>query len=130
MSRSADDPPPLPKDRPRAGAVRARLMLEIASELVGRPDWTARQARVTLRSQGGSNWEPTLFGSDSVLVAPEVASGEVTFAIVNPATAIDPRYAGSRRSDMRSTSLRSQRSRRTISWDSPSRIVTASRAST
>ena len=94
MSRTPDEPPPLPKERPRAGAVRSRLMLEIASELVSRPAWTARQARVTLRSQGGSNWELTLFGSDSVLVASEVASGEVDFAIVNPATAIGPAVRG------------------------------------
>ncbi len=94
MSRSPDDPPVLPKERPRAGAVRSRLMLEVASELVSRPDQAARQARVSLRTQGGEGWELTLFGSDSVLGAPAVASGEVTFAIVNPATAIGPAVRG------------------------------------
>ena len=94
MSRTNDEPPPLPNDRPRAGAVRSRLMLEIASELVGRPDWTMRQASVTLRPQGGTHWEVALFGSDSVLAAPAVASGEVDFAIVNPATAIGPAVRG------------------------------------
>ena len=73
MSRSPDDPPALPKARPRAGAVPSRLMLEVASELVSRPDQAARQACVSLRTQGGADWELTLFGSDSVLDASAVA---------------------------------------------------------
>ena len=90
----SDEPPPLPADRPRAGTVRSRLMLEVASELVGLASWPQKQARVQLRSQGEDRWSVTLFGSDSALAAREVANGDAQFAIVNPATAIGPAIRG------------------------------------
>src|SRR5918999_4355524 len=63
---------------------RSRLMLEIASELVGRKTWPYLQARVSLREQGSAEWPVTLFASDSPATIQEVASGKVKIAIVNP----------------------------------------------
>src|SRR5687768_7632211 len=63
---------------------RSRLMLEVASALVGRKDWPYLQARVSLREQGSALWPVTLFASDSPTTIPEVASGNVQIAIVNP----------------------------------------------
>jgi TRAP-type uncharacterized transport system substrate-binding protein len=63
---------------------RSRLMLEVAAELVNRRDWPYLQARVSLREQGSSEWPVTLFGSDSPATIPDVASGKVQFAIINP----------------------------------------------
>jgi TRAP-type uncharacterized transport system substrate-binding protein len=63
---------------------RSRLMLEIASELVGRKEWPYLQARVSLREQGSDEWPVTLFASDSPATIQEVASGRVQIAIVNP----------------------------------------------
>jgi TRAP-type uncharacterized transport system substrate-binding protein len=63
---------------------RSRLMLEIASELVGRKTWSYLQARVSLREQGSAEWPVTLFASDSPATIQEVASRKVQIAIVNP----------------------------------------------
>jgi TRAP-type uncharacterized transport system substrate-binding protein len=65
--------------------IRSRLVLEVASELVDQPEWGYRQARVSLREQGGEAWPVTLFGSDSPTVIAQVASGEVQVAMINPA---------------------------------------------
>ena len=80
-------PAPLRPDRPRAAALRSQLMLETAAELVGRSDWSWRQARIELREQGGDSWRLRLFGSDSLAAIDDVARGEVQFGIVNPAVA-------------------------------------------
>ena len=45
--------------------IRSHLVLEVASELVDRPGWPYRQARINLREQGGESWPVCLFGSDS-----------------------------------------------------------------
>lgn len=63
---------------------RSRLMLEVASELVGRSDWPYLQARVSLREQGSAEWPMTLFASDSPATIQEIASGKVQIGIVNP----------------------------------------------
>lgn len=65
--------------------IRSRLVLEVASELVDQPEWRYRQARVTLREQGGDGWPIVLFGSDSPAAIAQVASGEVQVALINPA---------------------------------------------
>src|SRR5215475_4096591 len=39
---------------------RSKLMLEVASELVGGKDWMQRQATISLRPQGRGNWPLTL----------------------------------------------------------------------
>jgi TRAP-type uncharacterized transport system substrate-binding protein len=65
--------------------IRSRLVLEVASELVDLPAWPYRQARITLREQGGEAWPVCLFGSDSPAAIAQVARGEVQVAIINPA---------------------------------------------
>ncbi|HEY2919996.1 MAG TPA: TAXI family TRAP transporter solute-binding subunit [Candidatus Binatia bacterium] len=65
--------------------IRSRLVLEVASELVDRPGWAYRQARVNLRQQGEEGWPVSLFGSDGPAAINEVARGEVQVAIINPA---------------------------------------------
>jgi TRAP-type uncharacterized transport system substrate-binding protein len=65
--------------------IRSHLVLEVASELVDRPEWPYRQARITLREQGGETWPLSLFGSDSPAAIDQVARGELQVAIINPA---------------------------------------------
>jgi NMT1-like family len=65
--------------------IRSRLVLELASELVDQPGWKERQARVSLRRQGGGEWPITLFASDGPAAIEEVARGGVQLAIINPA---------------------------------------------
>jgi len=65
--------------------IRSRLVLEVASELVDQPQWRYRQARVSLREQGGDGWPIALLGSDSPAAIAQVASGEVQVAMINPA---------------------------------------------
>lgn len=68
--------------------MRARLMLEVASELSGVRAWPHKQPRIQLRAQGAGEWAITLFGSDSAEVVHDVARGDVTFAIVNPSAVL------------------------------------------
>lgn len=63
---------------------RSRLMLEVASRLVSRRDFSYLQARISLREQGSAEWPLTLFASDSPATVGEVAAGRVQFAIINP----------------------------------------------
>jgi TRAP-type uncharacterized transport system substrate-binding protein len=65
--------------------IRSRLVLEVASELVDQPGWQYRQARVSLREQGGDGWPTVLFGSDGPAAIEQVAGGEIQIAIINPA---------------------------------------------
>ena len=65
--------------------IRSHLVLEVASELVDRPEWPYRQARINLREQGGETWPVSLFGSDSPAAIEQVARGELQVAIINPA---------------------------------------------
>ena len=65
--------------------IRSHLVLEVASELVDRTEWPYRQARITLREQGGEVWPVCLFGSDAPATIDQVARGEVQVAIINPA---------------------------------------------
>jgi hypothetical protein len=65
---------------------RSKLVLEIASELVGEREWLPKQARITLRPQGDHNpWDVCLFGSDAPNAIEAVARGEAQLAIINPA---------------------------------------------
>jgi TRAP-type uncharacterized transport system substrate-binding protein len=65
--------------------IRSHLVLEVASELVDRPEWPYRQARINLREQGGRDWPVCLFGSDGPAAIEQVARGELQVAIINPA---------------------------------------------
>lgn len=84
------EPPKYGEQRLRAGTIRSRLMLEVASVLVGDPDWPHQQVHIRMRAQGAEAWGAALFGSDGADALDEVLAGHVQFAIVNPATAIVP----------------------------------------
>ena len=64
--------------------VRSRLMLEIASELSGTPDWPYKQTRLQMRDQVSDTWSFSLFASDSPEAIEEVGRGDAQVAIVNP----------------------------------------------
>ena len=72
-----------PKVRPPV--TRSLLMLNIASRIVARDSWTARQAKISLREQGASDWAWTLFASDTPAAMEDIARGAAHFGIVNPA---------------------------------------------
>jgi hypothetical protein len=46
--------------------IRSHLVLEVASELVDRPEWPYRQARINLREQGGETG-PSLCSAATLL---------------------------------------------------------------
>ncbi|HEX9880226.1 MAG TPA: TAXI family TRAP transporter solute-binding subunit [Candidatus Binatia bacterium] len=64
---------------------RSRLVLEVASEMVGKKEFPYRQARLSLREQGPGEWNVHMFGSDTPDAIDEVARGEADIAIINPA---------------------------------------------
>jgi hypothetical protein len=65
--------------------IRSRLVLEVASEMVDQADWPNRQARVSLRPQGGDQWTVNMIASDGPAALEQVARGETHLAISNPA---------------------------------------------
>lgn len=73
--------------------IRSRLVLEVASELMGYRGIPA-QARLNFLNQGSTAPELCLFGSNAPSVIPEVARGEVQLAIVNPSTLLTLAYRG------------------------------------
>src|ERR1700743_1841551 len=84
------EPDPYPSTRLRAPTIRSRIVLQIASSLVGLTDWPEKQVLVQLREQGSEEFAFRLLGGDSPASIPDVASGSLDLAIVNPATAIGP----------------------------------------
>jgi TRAP-type uncharacterized transport system substrate-binding protein len=75
-------------------AIRSKLMLEIASGLVGGPDTSLRQAKVTLRAQGAADWALSLYGSGTMEAVDAVVSREADLAIVNPSAALALAHRG------------------------------------
>jgi hypothetical protein len=90
------EPEPYPSTRLRAPTIRSRIMLQVASHLVGLPDWPEKQIMVQLRAQGDEEYAYRLLGGDSPKSILEVAAGRIDVAIVNPATAasVGLRHAG------------------------------------
>lgn len=78
---------------PTPPVIRSRLVLEVASELMGSRGIPA-QARVNFMNQGNATPELCLFGSNAPSVIPEVARGEVQLAIVNPSTILALAHRG------------------------------------
>ncbi len=66
-------------------AIRSRLVLEVASEMIEQEDWPNRQARVSLRPQGAAEWAVNMIASDGPGALDLVARGEMQLAISNPA---------------------------------------------
>jgi TRAP-type uncharacterized transport system substrate-binding protein len=73
---------------------RSRLMLEVASELVGERDWVQRQISVSLREQGAADWPLTFFAGDTPAAIDEVVEGRAQIAIVNPSEPLTLAYRG------------------------------------
>ena len=66
-------------------SLRPKLMFETAAEMVGRNDWPYRNARITLRDQGGDHdAQYTLMGTQSPDVIADVVNGDVQVAMLNP----------------------------------------------
>lgn len=65
--------------------IRSRLVLEVASEMIEHEGWPNRQARVSLRPQGGDRWTVNMIASDGPAALDMVARGEMQLAISNPA---------------------------------------------
>jgi TRAP-type uncharacterized transport system substrate-binding protein len=86
----------LPREtRPATATIRSRVVLEIASELVGRHDHPYIQAKVLLRpARGDKEWRMALFGSSTYEGIEAVASGEADLAITNPSAALSLAYRG------------------------------------
>ncbi len=87
---AGSEPPKYAEQRPRAATIRSKLMLEVASVLVGQANWPHQQVSIAMRAQGETSWGVTLFGSDGIDAIDDVLEGRVQFAIINPATAIVP----------------------------------------
>ena len=90
------EPEPYPSTRLRAPTIRSRIMLQLASHLVGQADWNEKQVLVQLRAQGDENFAYRLLGGDSPKSIVDVAAGLLDVALVNPATAASTglRHAG------------------------------------
>jgi TRAP-type uncharacterized transport system substrate-binding protein len=76
---------------------RSKVVLEIASELVGGSDWSVRQAKVLLKSQaekGKDAWALSLFGSGTLEGIDAVLDREADLAIVNPSTLLTLAFRG------------------------------------
>ncbi len=79
----------------RAATIRSRLMLEVASELVGdRDGWPQKQAMISLREQGDEDWGITLFASDAPGSVDAVMSGRSQVGIVNPGAVLAMAHRG------------------------------------
>ena len=73
---------------------RSRLVLEVASELVGLDDKPWRQAVLYLRQQGEEDWSARLWASDAPSGIDAVIRGEADMGIINPAAPLTLAYRG------------------------------------
>ena len=73
---------------------RSRVVLEIASEMVGGPDPIFKQSKVSFRSQGGREWSRNLYGSSTYEMLDTVISGEALLAMMNPASLLAVAHLG------------------------------------
>jgi NMT1-like family len=86
-------------EKPSPVAIRSRVMLEMACEMVTMADQPMRQAKVLLRAQGiaeEADWPLRLFGSSTGEGVDAVVSGESAVGIINPSGALTVAYRGSR----------------------------------
>jgi len=63
---------------------RSRVMLEMASEMVGGPDREFKQTRISFRSQGGREWSHSFYGASTFEMIDTVVRGEAMIAMMNP----------------------------------------------
>jgi TRAP-type uncharacterized transport system substrate-binding protein len=74
--------------------IRPRLIFEVASEMMGTPDWPYREARVELRSQGGETGVFRLYGANHPDSIQEVAERKLDISILNPSALLTMAYRG------------------------------------
>jgi TRAP-type uncharacterized transport system substrate-binding protein len=89
-------PPPQGRfeDWVSASAMRSRVVLEIAAELVTADDQPMRQARVLLREQGNDGWPLALHAGSTLEAIDQVVSGKAQLSMVNPAAILTMAYRG------------------------------------
>ncbi len=73
---------------------RSRIVLEIASEMVGGPDLEYRQAKVSFRSQQGREWGHNFYGASTFEMIDTVVRGEAQIAMMNPMGPLAMAYRG------------------------------------
>lgn len=73
---------------------RSRLMLEVASDLVGEANWSQKQVKISLRVQGAPDWPVTFVASDAPDAIDQVVGGQAQIGIVNPAEPLTLAYRG------------------------------------
>ncbi len=86
-----------PSEKPkwtRASAMRSRIVIEIAAELVTADDQPHRQAKVDLREAAGDAWAITLFGNSTMEGLQDVIAGRATLSMINPAGILSLAYRG------------------------------------
>ncbi|MCH8200120.1 MAG: hypothetical protein IIA54_08675, partial [Chloroflexi bacterium] len=84
-----------PADRVTVVTIRPRLMLEAASEMVGQADWPHKFARISLRDPIGLR--EGIFSLAATVdpdLIPEVASGAVAVAMLNPSAMLNRAVLG------------------------------------
>lgn len=84
----------MPPGYPGPTTARARLMLEVASELVGMDVWPDRHASVSLGDGREGTWRLRLMGSSLPEHILKVARGEIDIATLNPAAPLTLAYRG------------------------------------
>ena len=82
------------RTRARPVTTRSRLVLEMASELVGLEEWNDKQIKLYLREQGAPRWNLTFFASDAPSGIDEVIRGDADLGIINPVEPLTLAYRG------------------------------------
>jgi TRAP-type uncharacterized transport system substrate-binding protein len=73
---------------------RSRVMLEMASEMVGGPDREFKQCKISFRSQAGRDWKCNFYGSSTYEMIDNVIKGEAMIAMMNPVGPLATAYRG------------------------------------
>jgi TRAP-type uncharacterized transport system substrate-binding protein len=84
----------MPPGYPGPTTSRARVMLEVASELVGMDGWADRHAYLLLGEGRPDTWRLQLMGSSLPAHIDQVARGELHIATLNPAAPLTLAYRG------------------------------------
>ncbi len=83
-----------PRTHARPVTTRSRLILEMASELVGIEEWKDKQIKLYLREQGAPRWNLSFFASDAPSGIEEVIRGDADLGIINPVEPLTLAYRG------------------------------------
>lgn len=75
-------------------AIRSRMVLELASDLIEQADWPHRRVHISLRDRDFETAGFTLYGSGSPDGIDLVARGEAHLAMINPSAVLTMAYRG------------------------------------